>query len=95
MIHAFRSISNRWKYAGVNQVAKTLNGWQGEISKGRERYRAHGKAFPSSILRPLSFRCIWHAACHFERSSHRKELSNLGLEEFANKKLILIPNAAA
>jgi succinate-semialdehyde dehydrogenase/glutarate-semialdehyde dehydrogenase len=30
-----------------------------------------------------------------KRSGYGKELSNLGLEEFVNKKLILVPNAAA
>ena len=31
----------------------------------------------------------------FPEHTDQQELSNLGLEEFVNKKLILVPNAAA
>ncbi len=40
-----------------------LNGWRREIGTRHERYWAHAKTFPPSILPPLSFRYIWHTAC--------------------------------
>jgi hypothetical protein len=63
-----------WKHTGVNRVAKPLNGWQWQIGKGRERYRAHGKTFLPSILPPLSFQPIWHTACHTVTGGCQKAL---------------------